>query len=264
MTNASLPGQRAIPLRPPARQVAGATRLFTAGPSTDLRNYGYLWAPPDTHVEYETVQGKAAKRTVQPSRGTWSPPVDAVKLLDRRDVRLDQGVSSACERFSVGNASVPQGLTPTNAQCLAGYHRAQELDEWPGAEPRYYGTSGNGACKAAREEGIVKSWWYVPEDRPEYIVAAILFGYAVQWSGVWTEGMAWPNDAAVMSSAGAPIGGHATVFDGWIGPWGLLRVVNSWSEEWGKDGVAYLSWDDYLRNHWERWPEAIIINYARP
>jgi len=223
----------------PVRLIAGDDRQFTAGPSTDLENFNYMYIPS---------LGDSPP-------GLWQPPHDTVKLLDRDPERLDQLATSACTRFSVGNASKAWGKQPTYEQCIKGYRRAQQIDEWPGEEPRYYGTSINAALKAAREEGLVTGWRWISQ--VDHIVAAILFGHAVLFPAVWTEGMAYPNKASLMSAHGAEIGGHATCLNGWIGPWGLIQVENSWGARWGNDGLAYMPWEAFKRK-WAEWPEAAI------
>ncbi len=61
---------------------------------------------------------------------------------------LDQGSTSSC----VGHAwraflSAAPLMTRGGPDALALYRRAQEVDEWPGAEPAYYGTSVRAGAK---------------------------------------------------------------------------------------------------------------------
>lgn len=216
--------------------VNGVERVFAAGPSSDVRNFEHL-------------VGDA------PS----TPNFSAWKVLERGAIRLDQGQTSHCAAYAGGNAwKIGAKGSPSNPQCDLVYARAQKLDEWPGEEPRYYGTSTSGSLKAWREQRKVKSWVWCRS--PEDIVAAIIAGKPVCWPAVWREAMAYPNSSGIMSASGAQIGGHLTCLMAWVGPWRLVGVENSWGAGWANDGMAWLPYTDLVKL-WGDWPEAAVPSW---
>lgn len=75
-----------------------------------------------------------------------------------------QGGSSACSGFARCRASsLVEGRLFDG---FALYKRAQQVDEWPGEEPAYKGTSVNAAAKSAQAEGLVLVRGGAPAKRP--------------------------------------------------------------------------------------------------
>jgi len=88
----------------------------------------------------------AAPRIRRQNARVWLPP-----LLKNR---LDQGRTSSCVEHAITHAvyGFPQPRRqPVPWPHFALYRKAQDLDEWPGAEPLYYGTSLRAGLQAATE-----------------------------------------------------------------------------------------------------------------
>lgn len=77
---------------------------------------------------------------------------------------LDQGTDGACVGFSIATAmnASPRRIRPEldYADALAAYREAQRIDEWPGEEPAYSGTSVLAGLKIAQTRGWIGSYWW--------------------------------------------------------------------------------------------------------
>lgn len=133
------------------------------------------------------------------------------------------------------------------------YNRAQELDEWPGSEsvdPKYEGTSGTAAAKAAQEYGLIDGYDWEFNDievcARAIFTAPLVFG--IDWKeGMMLDGaprMKWHD--AIVKPTGGTVGGHLICAVGYdkrrVGAeWHLM---NSWGRSWGYDGGCFISKDD--------------------
>lgn len=92
----------------------------------------------------------AAPRIQRQNSRTWLPPLNAQKL--------NQGQTSSCVEHAITHAIYghPQ---PRRVRVpwehFALYHRAQQIDEWAGEEPSYYGTSIRAGLEAASKPWTV-------------------------------------------------------------------------------------------------------------
>ena len=201
---------------------------------------------------------------------------------------LDQGTEGACTGF--GLATVVHYLLRTrdvirddkevSARML--YDMARRYDEWPGE--KYSGSSARGAMKGWHKHGVCsrKHWVYnrkletqdtklfarrfeealrrplgaylrvnhkdliamhaaISEVGILYATAQVHEG----WRNVGTDGaIDWAPDAQI-------IGGHAFAIVAYDqkGFW----IQNSWDTDWGKDGFAQISYDDWLANGSDIW-----------
>lgn len=189
----------------------------------------------------------------------------------------NQGKEGACTGMAVAAVlSVMYGLelSPRDA-----FDRAKRHDEWPGEE--YDGSSLRAACKAAVAEGCCAHplWPWAPfntggRDPGADADAALhkLGSYERVNSqqemlhAIWTVGCClvtvdvhtgWIRPTAQhrirYSSRYALRGIHATLlcgYDEMVGYW-LLR--NSWRDDWGDGGYAWLSFDDLKTNLYDAW-----------
>lgn len=177
------------------------------------------------------------------------------------DVWLDQGSEGACTGFSRAHelAATPnpwRHLTDDDAKRI--YHRARQLDEWPGED--YDGSSVLAACKAAVEYGYLKQyiWAFTLE---EFLLGLSYKGPAVTGCN-WHEDMYAPNDAGYISPTGNIVGGHAILIrgqkliPGGDGPFGIdmdnsyIVFWNSWGQGWGDKGTGKMTmrnWDALRR-----------------
>jgi hypothetical protein len=218
--------------------------------------------------------------------------VQTERSLDQyRDVRvpiLDQGTEGACTGF--GLATVVHYLLRTrnvirdedevSPRML--YSMAQRYDEWPGE--KYSGSSARGAMKGWHKHGVCsrRNWVYdvALEEQDEKLFdkrfeealrrplgayfrvnhkdlvamhaamteVGILYATAQVhegWQIVGRDGVInWAPDAKI-------VGGHAFAIVAYDhrGFW----IQNSWADDWGKDGFAQISYDDWLANGSDIW-----------
>jgi Papain family cysteine protease len=201
---------------------------------------------------------------------------------------LDQGTEGACTGF--GLATVVHYLLRTrdvirddqevSPRML--YDMARRYDEWPGE--KYSGSSARGAMKGWHKHGICSRphWIYdrklEKQDSKLYAqrfedalrrplgayfrvnhkdlvamhaaISEVGILYATSqvhegWQNVGTDGVIqWAPDAEI-------IGGHAFAIVAYDqrGFW----IQNSWADDWGKNGYAQISYDDWLANGSDIW-----------
>lgn len=178
---------------------------------------------------------RAAIKATQPRSYTWRCPIN-----------LDQGPDGACTGFSTAHelASRPVEVPGvTNELATQLYHRAREIDVWPGED--YEGSSVLAAIKAAAELG------YYSEYRWAFGVADLALGVSRQGPAViginWYTGMLSPDARGVVQVTGKVEGGHAILVTGFNVKTQMFRLHNSWGDGWGVKGVCYLSYADMGR-----------------
>jgi hypothetical protein len=132
-----------------------------------------------------------------------------------------------------------RGTAPVVATATL-YAEAQAADEFPGTN--YDGTSVRGGAKAVQARGFISSYHWA--STLAEIVAALLDVGPVVVGVNWYEDMFTPDEAGLIHIGGALAGGHAFVLDGISVPHKLIRMKNSWGRNWGKNGFAYLAFED--------------------
>lgn len=214
------------------------------------------------------------------------PCVKPVADYRKRNVPvLDQGQEGACTGF--GLATVCHYLmrsrndddVKTNVSARMFYEMAKRYDEWPGE--RYEGSSARGAMKGWHKHGVCaeKIWPHVPGQRDNRLNAqraadalrhtlgayfrvnhrdlvamhaaltevGILFATAIVHEG-WEE---VDKTTGVIPWSERILGGHAFALVAYDnkGFW----IQNSWGADWGKQGLAHLSYDDWLAHGSDVW-----------
>ncbi|MEX2244129.1 MAG: N-acetylmuramoyl-L-alanine amidase [Fimbriimonadaceae bacterium] len=209
------------------------------------------------------------------------PPHRTLGLYAKEKVPiLDQGQEGACTGFAL--ATVVNYLRKVNrkdAKRIASpwmmYEMAKKYDEWPGEQ--YSGSSARGAMKAWHKHGVCSlSNWdkgdrVFTEQRAKDATARPLGAYfrvnhkdlVAMHTAITEVGILYAT-ASVHSGWGAPDpktgkieyvdgveGGHAFVIVGYDaqGFW----IQNSWGPEWGKNGYAHVSYEDWLNNGSDVW-----------
>jgi hypothetical protein len=127
------------------------------------------------------------------------------------------------------------------------YWPAQREDQWPGgsypgATPKYEGTSVLAGVKVAVRLGLYKEYrWAFGLD--DLILAVGYKGPAIL--GVdWYEGMFDTDDKGFIHVSGGIAGGHAILCNGVSVSKRAFRLHNSWGKDWGVNGEAWLSFAD--------------------
>jgi len=130
------------------------------------------------------------------------------------------------------------------------YWEAQRLDEWaggsyPGAKPKYEGTSVLCGIKAAKALGYILEyrWAFGLKD---LVMAVGHLGPAVLGLS-WYEEMFDVKPCGHLHVGGDIAGGHAILCKG-VNVEGRYFVLhNSWGPSWGRNGDARISWEEMER-----------------
>lgn len=174
------------------------------------------------------------------------PPTATYRYYQTAPV-LDQGDSSSC----VGHAwrqwlsSAPR-MTKTGPDPYAIYREAQQLDEWPGAEPDYEGTSVRAGAKALQARGHVAEYrWASSADE---VRDWLLSGKgSVVLGTTWYRSMMIPRTDSFVELSGPVIGGHAYLCTGYSERRGAFRCLNSWGRAYGRNGAFWIAGEDVGR-----------------
>lgn len=121
------------------------------------------------------------------------------------------------------------------------YHEAQKIDAWAGED--YDGTSVRAGAKVLQREGFIDEYRWA-WDVDTAIHALINKGPLIVGTW-WYSDMYFPNDKGIITATGSKAGGHAYVVNGINLDKKLVRIKNSWGRNWGKNGFAYVSLDDF-------------------
>ncbi len=253
-------------IRSQGRRAAAKSRVLDARPDTlDFRDR--MFEP--TLIEVQTER-----------------PLDEYRKM--RVPILDQGTEGACTGF--GLATVVHYLLRTrdvirddeevSPRML--YDMARRYDEWPGE--KYSGSSARGAMKGWHKHGVCSRphWIYdLNREKQDNKLYAKRFDDALRrplgayfrvnhkdliamhaaitevgilyatsqvhegWQNVGSDGVInWSPEAQI-------VGGHAFAIVAYDanGFW----IQNSWADDWGKDGFAQVSYDDWLANGSDIW-----------
>lgn len=153
----------------------------------------------------------------------------------------NQGATPHCVGFAWTNwltsSPISQFLDPEGI-----YEIAQYLDEWPGTD--YDGTSVRAGAKVLHHLGLISRYTFTQ-------VEATFRVNVVEKSPVvigidWHEGMEWPDDKGFIHAEGPVLGGHAILVVGYVKP-GKYVLKQTWGQDWGKNGYAYLSPEDMAK-----------------
>lgn len=158
---------------------------------------------------------------------------------------LDQGQEGACTGFSWGHlvAARPKPRAMDNAGAETIYHRARELDQYPGED--YEGSSVLGAAKACVDFGYISSYHWA-FGLAELAHAVGYLGPAVLGIN-WYAGMAQTTSTGLVAATGDLLGGHAILCRGVDVKRRRFRLRNSWGPQWGVAGECLVSYDDMDR-----------------
>lgn len=154
-------------------------------------------------------------------------------------VWLDQGSEGACTGFAVTHEAaarpvVVKGLDERSARAV--YHRARQLDEFPGEN--YEGSTVLGAIKAGAERGWYREYrWAFSEE--DLALAVGHKGPAVLGIN-WYQEMAKPDQFGRIRPTGRLLGGHAILCNGYNHRLGIYWLHNSWGKGWGLNGACFI------------------------
>jgi len=161
----------------------------------------------------------------------------------------DQGYEPECVGYSwthwLADGPITQkdsrkqtGSFPINPSFV--YDEAQKVDVWAGEN--YDGTSVRAGAKVLKAQGFLSSYYWA-WDLQTTINALLTVGPVVVGT-TWLSDMFYPNNKGIITATGSVAGGHAYLLDGVNVEKKMFRIKNSWGREWGKNGFAYISFDD--------------------
>jgi hypothetical protein len=167
---------------------------------------------------------------------------------------LDQGSEGACVGFSFAHELIakPSPVKGITAQFAIEkiYWEAQKSDPWdggsyPGAKPKYEGTSVLEGVKAVQKLGYITEYrWAFGLD--DLVMAVSQCGPAILGIN-WYDGMFDPHSCGYLHVGGELAGGHAILCRGVNVKGRYFLLHNSWGPNWGVKGDARISWEDIER-----------------
>ncbi len=196
-------------------------------PFTDMRKLGYRMADILRTIDLGAV----------PDNKVWE-----------RGKTLDQGSEGACVGFgwTAWENCKPHGYKVQEGDdfAFAWYHRAQELDPWPGVN--YSGTSVEAGAKVARERGYLESfvWASSIKDIDTWLITQ---GPIVLGTN-WYRSMDTPTSTGFINvdiNSGVR-GGHCYMLYG-KDEKGNYHLQNSWGDGYADDGTFYLTQENFQR-----------------
>ena len=138
----------------------------------------------------------------------------------------------------VGHEGTPPIISPVTI-----YNEAQKIDEWPGEN--YAGTSVRAGAKYLQSKNVIKSYYW-GYDLNTLINSVFELGPVVVGT-YWYSGMFYPNSNGLIRVTGGIVGGHAYLINGVDKEKKHFRIKNSWGQTWGKQGHAFISFNDMSR-----------------
>ncbi|SHI85337.1 Papain family cysteine protease [Hymenobacter daecheongensis DSM 21074] len=251
----------------------------TAGNNSTAANSNYLLdARPDT-LDFRDILFTPTLREVPAAM----PLSDYQKLAKRNGVPvLDQGREGACTGFALATVANfllgqrAQPCQPVSARML--YDMARRYDEWEGEG--YEGSSARGAIKGWHKHGVCaeQEWPSIGSPNGHRLTGELaqaasrcpLGAYfrvnhkdlvcmhnalaevgVLYATGIVHDGWEKVDAAGRIEMGIKRLGGHAFAIVGYDeqGFW----LQNSWGPNWGKQGFAHLTYDDWLAHGTDVW-----------
>ena len=154
---------------------------------------------------------------------------------------LDQENTNHCVGFSLAHFGInlPTFTPFTKEEAHSMYYMCKVKDGEPGAEN---GTTMRSGAQVLQDIGAINNYAFA---RDINSIRRWLLNHGPLIVGtIWTEGMMSPDKDGILNVDGVIIGGHAYLINE-ITKDGYLGIKNSWGENWGVGGKAYISITDF-------------------
>lgn len=154
---------------------------------------------------------------------------------------LDQGDSPHCVGFSGASwgINLPCYTRFTNSDGHRMYYECKVVEGEPNEENGAYIRS---IGKVLKANGHLEAYAFAPDMAT--IKYWLLYKGPIIAGTIWTEGMFNPDENDIVHPTGNTVGGHAYLLNEWTTN-GYIGIQNSWGKQWGKDGKAYISVEDF-------------------
>jgi Papain family cysteine protease len=156
---------------------------------------------------------------------------------------LDQGKTQSCvgHAWTLFVTSAPR-LTQPGPDPYRIYHEAQQLDDTPGQEPIYYGTSVRAGAQAMLKDNWISGDYVWAED-VRVLWQFILTRGPVVMASNWYTGMSQPDKNGFVSLKAPRMGGHCYFCYGVSADDRAFVCANSWGTSWGLGGTFLLRYE---------------------
>lgn len=195
------------------------------------RKFGRIPSPPDER-DFQLTSFIPITLEPSPKERNWEYPAENT---------LDQKNTTHCVGFSMANFGInlPTYTPYTNEDGHDFYYKCKIIDGNPDSEA---GSNLRSAAKVLRNVGAIDGYAFAYD--LDTIKWWLLNRGPVIAGTVWTSNMNYPDENGVIEIGGQPLGGHAYLLNEWTED-GYIGIQNSWGDDWGIDGKAYIKAEDF-------------------
>jgi hypothetical protein len=202
--------------------------------------------PTPTKSKVINITPTPTKSKLPPPTPTRTPQVMS-KYWDSNGWWGNQRNNPHCVGYSwahwIEDGPVEHGGRPPIVSPVTIYNEAQKIDEWPGEN--YAGTSVRAGAKYLQSTNVINSYYWAFDVNT--LINAVLNLGPVVVGTYWYSGMFYPDSNGIIRITGGIVGGHAYVINGVDKTTQRFRIKNSWGQTWGKQGHAFISFNDMAR-----------------
>ena len=154
---------------------------------------------------------------------------------------LDQGETPHCVGFTMADFGInlPVHTPYTNEDGHSFYYLCKIEDGEPRMEN---GSTMRSLAKALLNEGKIEAYAFAPDMAT--IKWWLLNKGSIMVGTAWTSDMFSPDENYIIRPTGSNEGGHAYLLNEWTKD-GYIGIQNSWGDQWGDNGKAYISAEDF-------------------
>jgi Papain family cysteine protease len=155
---------------------------------------------------------------------------------------LNQGSTNSCVGHACAHFILAAPIMSHSIDAIALWHRAQEIDEFPGNEGTNSGTSVRAGFGVLRERNLITTDYRWAANADEALRFILTRGPVVVGSK-WYPGMSSPINGVMQLTGNPGATGHAYLLFGFSPDQDAFMMANSWGTGWGIDGCAFLRYD---------------------